>query len=679
MAAVNDVPQLVDKKGGSYAAIAPKLEPGKFNKWKKQILCYLAGMEPYYLKCIKDNPFQPKTTDGDAKPKSQWTPDERRVDFQENCDDEVDERSSEEYLRDLDVDYRERSLLANSKRFIKKETSQVKKQMKILNVTNVATKKDYKAEYKKMKAKLVLLEESPSSPQNPKTFQPKSKTLVVEILDWDEEEVSDDEKVNQVKVLMAFADDELTVRKSHARNGEWVDITIRKLRWPPRITLGRLLPHARGLGFKTRCGGFPSGAKKEWGLSPKAKVRVFHTAQLDVTFKRLNPDSKIPNFNTIKILAPEIQAVNESFETLNTPESSKDFEAGFLTPLPLMKNLQGASLSSKVMPLTFQPHSSKKIPGLGIMKHTKPETQDSSNKSVLGTVTVSEIKQITPLVPTKVKDTKQESNLNELTKLVQMLIDEKVNSNQETQESTSKIQKTESSKLVVSSKMSQDSKHKVQNTGLSKSLKPKSIHKPQLKCELCHYTNHSTDDCYRTLYYMICKREDHRTSDHESILPLLKEVKAIRLSLISPDLAGKPVNETSYRGMIGSLMYLTATRPGIQFSISMCKVLVQSKGITSNSCEKNTQHSVAMSSAEAEYVVADGCCASILWMKSQLSNYDIHYKMVPYFVTTPMPLQYPTIQYFTQEPSILILDIISFGITFIKEILNYTPSSLSIS
>ncbi|GJV75585.1 hypothetical protein Tco_1507169 [Tanacetum coccineum] len=41
--------------------------------------------------------------------------------------------------------------------------------------------------------------------------------------------------------------------------------------------------------------------------------------------------------------------------------------------------------------------------------------------------------------------------------------------------------------------------------------------------------------------------------------------------------------------------------------------------------------SVAMSSAEAEYVAAAGCCASILWMKSQLSDYDIHYKMVPIF------------------------------------------------
>nr|GEV12423.1 copia protein [Tanacetum cinerariifolium] len=35
--------------------------------------------------------------------------------------------------------------------------------------------------------------------------------------------------------------------------------------------------------------------------------------------------------------------------------------------------------------------------------------------------------------------------------------------------------------------------------------------------------------------------------------------------------------------------------------------------------------------AEAEYVAAAGCCVNILWMKSQLSDYDIHYKMVPIF------------------------------------------------
>ncbi|GJX17612.1 retrovirus-related pol polyprotein from transposon TNT 1-94 [Tanacetum coccineum] len=44
------------------------------------------------------------------------------------------------------------------------------------------------------------------------------------------------------------------------------------------------------------------------------------------------------------------------------------------------------------MPLTFQPHSPKEGPGLGIMKHTKLETQDSSYKSVSGTVTILKAK-----------------------------------------------------------------------------------------------------------------------------------------------------------------------------------------------------------------------------------------------------------------------------------------------
>ncbi|GJY92635.1 retrovirus-related pol polyprotein from transposon TNT 1-94 [Tanacetum coccineum] len=42
-------------------------------------------------------------------------------------------------------------------------------------------------------------------------------------------------------------------------------------------------------------------------------------------------------------------------------------------------------------------------------------------------------------------------------------------------------------------------------------------------------------------------------------------------------------------------------------------------------------YSVAMSLADAEYVAAAGCCVNILWMKSQLIDYDIHYKMVPIF------------------------------------------------
>ncbi|GJS93447.1 hypothetical protein Tco_0800415, partial [Tanacetum coccineum] len=55
--------------------------------------------------------------------------------------------------------------------------------------------------------------------------------------------------------------------------------------------------------------------------------------------ERLNPDSKLPNFNTERILVPKSQAVNESLETSNTLKSSKDSEAEFLTPLPPLKIL----------------------------------------------------------------------------------------------------------------------------------------------------------------------------------------------------------------------------------------------------------------------------------------------------------------------------------------------------
>ncbi|GKC49588.1 hypothetical protein Tco_1072333, partial [Tanacetum coccineum] len=38
-----------------------------------------------------------------------------------------------------------------------------------------------------------------------------------------------------------------------------------------------------------------------------------------------------------------------------------------------------------------------------------------------------------------------------------------------------------------------------------------------------------------------------------------------------------------------------------------------------------------MSSAEAEYVAAAGCCAQVLWIKSQLAYYDVLYDKVPIF------------------------------------------------
>ncbi|GKE31551.1 retrovirus-related pol polyprotein from transposon TNT 1-94 [Tanacetum coccineum] len=122
---------------------------------------------------------------------------------------------------------------------------------------------------------------------------------------------------------------------------------------------------------------------------------------------------------------------------------------------------------------------------------------------------------------------------------------------------------------------------------------------------------------------------------------------------LGPNLAGKSVNETSYRGMIESLMYLKGT-PTLDLYYPKCSGF-DLKGYpdsdyagcnmdrksTSGACQifsrklvcwsAKKQQSVAMSSAEAEYVVAAGCCTSIIWMKTQFSDYDIHYKMVPIF------------------------------------------------
>ncbi|GKC09284.1 hypothetical protein Tco_1000894, partial [Tanacetum coccineum] len=53
--------------------------------------------------------------------------------------------------------------------------------------------------------------------------------------------------------------------------------------------------------------------------------------------ERLNPDSKLPNFNTRRILVPKSQAVNESLkptESSTDPKSSNDSVGEPITPLP---------------------------------------------------------------------------------------------------------------------------------------------------------------------------------------------------------------------------------------------------------------------------------------------------------------------------------------------------------
>ncbi|GKC75136.1 hypothetical protein Tco_1125910, partial [Tanacetum coccineum] len=155
------------------------------------------------------------------------------------------------------------------------------------------------------------------------------------------------------------------------------------------------------------------------------------------------------------------------------------------------------------------------------------------------------------------------------------------------------------------------------------------------------------------------------------------------------DLVGKPVDRTDYLSMIGSLMYLTSSRPDIMFATCMYaryqanpsehhvsavkRIFRYLKGtinlglwypkdsgfdLTTYSdvdhagCHldrKSTygsvqflgdklvcwsskkQNCMSISTAKSEYVVVSGCFAQVLWMRTQLTDYGFFYDKVPIY------------------------------------------------
>nr|GEX63379.1 hypothetical protein [Tanacetum cinerariifolium] len=114
---------------------------------------------------------------------------------------------------------------------------------------------------------------------------------------------------------------------------------------------------------------------------------------------------------------------------------------------------------------------------------------------------------------------------------------------------------------------------------------------------------------------------------------------------LDADLQGTPTDQTTYRRMIGGLMYLTASRPGIAYATFLCAryqarckddckstlegLLFLGGKLVSWSSKK--QDCTAMSTAEAEYVFLSACCAQVIWMRTQLLNYGYKYNRIPMY------------------------------------------------
>jgi hypothetical protein len=175
----------------------------------------------------------------------------------------------------------------------------------------------------------------------------------------------------------------------------------------------------------------------------------------------VNPDSKLPNFNTGKILEPESQAIKNMLgvtDESSSPESINESEHVSKNPLPSLKVLQGAETSSELTPLVYTQHSPREKAALGRIILKRPLTEVSVPNDDSTTSVSNEA--ITDI---------PDSKYDQLAELVRKL----------------------SEKIESSEKNPQPLKKEIKPAS-SSSTKSKATSKPKLRCELCNYTAHTT-------------------------------------------------------------------------------------------------------------------------------------------------------------------------------------------
>nr|GEY01321.1 reverse transcriptase domain-containing protein [Tanacetum cinerariifolium] len=100
--------------------------------------------------------------------------------------------------------------------------------------------------------------------------------------------------------------------------------------------------------------------------------------------------------------------------------------------------------------------------------------------------------------------------------------------------------------------------------------------------------------------------------------PMVEQAK-LKLNLV-----GKPVDHTDYRSMIGSLMYVTSSRLDIMFATYSGFDLTAYSDVDHAGCHLDRK-------IESEYVAVSSCCAQLLWMRTQLTDYGFFYDKVPIY------------------------------------------------
>nr|GEW67599.1 hypothetical protein [Tanacetum cinerariifolium] len=96
------------------------------------------------------------------------------------------------------------------------------------------------------------------------------------------------------------------------------------------------------------------------------------------------------------------------------------------------------------------------------------------------------------------------------------------------------------------------------------------------------------------------------------------------------DLVGKPVDHIDYRSMIGSLMYVTSSRPDIMFATCLWYLKDSGFDLTAYSDADHAGCHLDRKT-KSKYVAVSSCRAQVLWMRTQLTDYGFFYDKVPIY------------------------------------------------